>query len=360
MQMSWSAVQKRQLAIFFAVAFGLPLLMAIPMGFGHAAQLDVSIFVMTQMFYPAAGAMLALWMTQPAARLPRIFFGTFLASTAIFMLCCFASLFVSLPWTAVSNVIVILASVIGWIALKLDKKQNRTFAGLRLTKTGGKGYVLLIALFVVLYVLRIVLVGALTLWVHPELANVESTSIQPVYFLVNLAVLPLNFFFVYLPFLGEEYGWRSFLQPLLQQRFGSRRGIVLLGVLWGLWHLPINVFYYSPDTWLLSVINQIVLCVCYAAFFGYAYQKSRCLWVAVILHYFNNNAIVLFASDASISNQVLTVSDVAINLLCLVVLYLPFLFHKILRGSASVLPLESAEQETAPVEAAPEQLPISE
>lgn len=45
-----------------------------------------------------------------------------------------------------------------------------------------------------------------------------------------------------LVFFGEEYGWRYFLWPKLQNRFGKRKGVLLLRILWGLWHLPLNFF----------------------------------------------------------------------------------------------------------------------
>ncbi|MFJ7780621.1 CPBP family intramembrane glutamic endopeptidase [Streptomyces yangpuensis] len=48
-------------------------------------------------------------------------------------------------------------------------------------------------------------------------------------------------------FLGacaEEIGWRCHLQPLLRTRFGPVAASALVGVLWGLWHVP--VFTHEP------------------------------------------------------------------------------------------------------------------
>lgn len=71
----WNALEKRQLLIFALVAFGVPYLMGIAMGAGFYAGSDVSVFPNAQMFYPAAGVMLALFVTKKEDNMmPRKFF----------------------------------------------------------------------------------------------------------------------------------------------------------------------------------------------------------------------------------------------------------------------------------------------
>lgn len=41
-----------------------------------------------------------------------------------------------------------------------------------------------------------------------------------------------------LPPLGEELGWRGFLQPRWRDRFGALGASVGVGAVWALWHLP--------------------------------------------------------------------------------------------------------------------------
>jgi membrane protease YdiL (CAAX protease family) len=55
---------------------------------------------------------------------------------------------------------------------------------------------------------------------------------------------------------AEEPGWRDFAQPRLQDRYGPVPGSLILGPLWGAWHLPLFLTEWAgwPDVdWTMPV-----------------------------------------------------------------------------------------------------------
>lgn len=135
-----------------------------------------------------------------------------------------------------------------------------------------------------------------------------------------------NYLFSFVFFWGEEYGWRAFLQPLLQQKFGMKKGVLLLGIIWGLWHLPISIFYYAPDTWIQQFVRQLLLCLGFSVFLAFIYLKTKSVWPVAIIHAINNDMSVVFNQDIAAKNTF------AVNLFAtvvLLILFVPFLKAKV-------------------------------
>ncbi len=93
---------------------------------------------------------------------------------------------------------------------------------------------------------------------------------------------------------GEEYGWRGYLQTELT-RLGRKRGVLLLGIIWGIWHWPVIWMGYNyPDQPILGSIMMVAYCVGLAYFLAYAVFKSKGVWTASYLHALSNQALSFF------------------------------------------------------------------
>jgi membrane protease YdiL (CAAX protease family) len=69
----------------------------------------------------------------------------------------------------------------------------------------------------------------------------------------------------------EEIGWRGFALPLLQQRYGALGASVLLGLIWGVWHLPaffLPVMSQSGFVFPFFLMGTVVLSILMTAIYN--------------------------------------------------------------------------------------------
>lgn len=91
--------------------------------------------------------------------------------------------------------------------------------------------------------------------------------------------------------LGEEIAWRGFLQDRLINNFGTIKGILLLGIIWGFWHWPIAFKGHNlPEQfiWIEILFYYPLICVAFSIFIFIAMKKTNSIWIACIFHASNN------------------------------------------------------------------------
>jgi membrane protease YdiL (CAAX protease family) len=108
--------------------------------------------------------------------------------------------------------------------------------------------------------------------------------------------------------LGEEFGWRGYLQGKMLTKYGLRRGLVLLGLLWGYWHLPLVLMGWSfPSHPILGAfILYPISTVFFAIFLGWMYLRSGSIWTPVITHAaLNTSAGIIFGGMTFHQNELI-------------------------------------------------------
>ena len=155
-----------------------------------------------------------------------------------------------------------------------------------------------------------------------SISNFIDSLIQIAIGLVINIILGISLFF------GEEFGWRYFLQPRLQKMYGKRLGVIILGPIWSIWHLPLCMTLYSPQTPVYCIIGHLFFCTTLGVFLGYTYMKTENLWTPMLIHLIGN--LIVLSNGGGIS-QTITLNDLLISILFESVLYLPFLFSKVYR-----------------------------
>lgn len=306
--------------------------------------MDLSAFPSTQMLYPAMGVMLAFLLVRKEDKeIPRAFYICFILTTVLSIIFTVLSVLmpdivVALPGGTASafglavQYLLAAGSIICMICLIAAGKKKRAAYGIKWRN--WKASVGCILLFVILYLARVAVFNGLSGQLK-EFAAIMTSAEAWIY----LAVMPLNFLLGYIAFFGEEYGWRYYLQPFLQRKFGLRKGVLILGVVWGLWHLPLDFFYYvTPEYGLAMTVNQIINCVTLGIFLGFAYMKTENIWVPVVIHFLNNNLIMVISGTFSadvLENNSVSWMEIPITLLIDLLLFGVFIFSKQYRGDGA-------------------------
>ena len=137
------------------------------------------------------------------------------------------------------------------------------------------------------------------------LADIGYLGAVAVFPLIIIAQLPSS------PLL-EEFGWRGFALPRLQEHYSALTSSVILGLLWGLWHLPLTLAYGDPVIPFLLKITAISVLI------TWIFNNTRgSMLLAMLCHASLNASIVPLSTDAGRWPRVLLAIAVAATVVAL-------------------------------------------
>jgi CAAX protease family protein len=123
-----------------------------------------------------------------------------------------------------------------------------------------------------------------------QLPGSEMPGIDPALIVVSQILTALLFSPILnsVAILGEEFGWRAYLQPKLLP-LGGRKTMLLTGLVWGLWHAPLIAMGHNYGTgypgapW-LGILATVWIMFILGTFLGWAVLQAGSVWPAVIGH----------------------------------------------------------------------------
>lgn len=77
-------------------------------------------------------------------------------------------------------------------------------------------------------------------------------------------VIPVFAYVLFLSVLGEEIGWRGYILPRLEQKHSALFASLIIGLLWGLWHLPefwMKSNFHHQIPFILFLLQDIALSI---------------------------------------------------------------------------------------------------
>lgn len=187
------------------------------------------------------------------------------------------------------------------IVTGLTQGANGTKALLRrflVWRVGAKWYAVVFVIPVAIYMVALLL-QALLSGAPPNFDDTLSRSVFGSSAPMWLFIVP--FFLVEALTNGEELAWRGFVLPRYQTRFNALVSSLVVGVIWGLWHLPRVA---TEGAW--AIAHAILHNVALAVLFTWVYNSTRgSLLLATLFHAAFNTAYVFLPVAATGSGGIL-------------------------------------------------------
>lgn len=144
--------------------------------------------------------------------------------------------------------------------------------------------------------------------------------------------------------LGEELGWRGYMNRKLEPLLGTFGTCLIGGIIWGLWHFPIDISNYlggygSFSFSMKSAFGRLVLLTCFGVFLMWLTKKTDSVFPAVVAHFMFNasqNAVMelFMQSDIPEDADLGKLADVFqyVPMAVLAVIFMLLLFRAKARG----------------------------
>lgn len=318
---------KKDLKIFISISFIIPYLMGFAIYYCKLHDISTSIYPLFQMFIPFLGV-IALLYKEDKNILKISAIRIYLVTSIILFALSIINIFYP-KFSGLSEFVILISAIPMIISIfTMDKDLKKK---LSLNNPNKKMTLLMCLIFILIYFLKL-FIGCIV--------EGETSGIVEVFNLHSLKVFISIIIFSFLnimPFLGEEYGWRAYLAPRLKEIYGVKKSILFTGFIWGIWHLPLNLFYYSDGvltSQIYSILIQLVFCTFLGIFLTYAYNKTKSIWAPVMIHYLNNNLALLFVTDLSkdiFSGQHYDLKGTLFSIISSIILFGIFIFSKYIK-----------------------------
>ena len=108
--------------------------------------------------------------------------------------------------------------------------------------------------------------------------------------------------------LGEELGWRGYMNQKMEPLVGTVGTCLIGGIVWGLWHLPMDIAGHLGGNGTLSealgsTFGRLAMLTCFGAFLMWLTKKTNSVFPAVIAHFMYNEsqgAVMMLLGEGNI------------------------------------------------------------
>ncbi|MBB6551234.1 CPBP family intramembrane glutamic endopeptidase [Nonomuraea rubra] len=185
------------------------------------------------------------------------------------------------------------AELVAQTGLGLGPSKTRTFGLAAVAWLSVPAFAALtLALGVVLGLVTLDLSG---LSLYRDTMGVQGANLHAAWAGQVLTGLTLGTVVTMIPAFGEEWGWRGWLVPWLSAEAGVSRGLLISGLIWGLWHAPLTLLGYNyPNLGAWAALVFVGFCVTFGLVLGWLRLRTGSIWPAVVAHAAFNATVPTF------------------------------------------------------------------
>jgi membrane protease YdiL (CAAX protease family) len=116
---------------------------------------------------------------------------------------------------------------------------------------------------------------------------VDWSGLKPIY-----TVIPTIIILTIFAGVGEEFGWRGFALPRLQARHSALVSSLIIGLIWGTWHIPLFLTQGTVQSqWLaeagpiIPILGYTLFCMAWAIQHTWVFNNTRgSVLLAAVIH----------------------------------------------------------------------------
>ncbi|MFX0141507.1 MAG: CPBP family intramembrane glutamic endopeptidase [Candidatus Hodarchaeota archaeon] len=134
-------------------------------------------------------------------------------------------------------------------------------------KINPKWWLVIIFLYPVLFIVPFFIAVIAGIYTPPDMYFSQPWLVIvsiPINFAINFIGAPL----------GEEFGWRGYALPRFQARWNAFISSIVLGIIWGIWHLPLLIISTTSDL-VISIVLYILMVILVSILYTWIFNNTK-------------------------------------------------------------------------------------
>lgn len=120
----------------------------------------------------------------------------------------------------------------------------------------------------------------------------ETGTIQPIGITIA-SVIPIALMILFVGGPIEEFGWRGYLLPKLREKYSFLITIVLIGIIHGVWHIPLHYLNGTVQQ-AIPIYEFLIITVAISVSYVFIFEYTKSLIPMILLHWFANLSSAIF------------------------------------------------------------------